>query len=141
MTFVTFLLGKGLYKWCKITKMEDFVKGMFHFFKNYQKSEMLEMVIIDKSLLRFVQILKNKWSEYHILILRGRLGMVCRNNVYEPSFCPRKKFTGFPCCKKKTGGGPYFRILGKGYFHVDSNKLSFNKLNKVNGIFAVQTSS
>ena len=60
MTFVSFLFGKGLYKWCKITKMEDFVKGMFDFFKNYQKSEMLEMVIIDKSLVRFVQILKNK---------------------------------------------------------------------------------
>ena len=65
----------------KNTKMEDFVKGMFHFFKNYQKSEMLEMVIIDKSLLRFVQIL-NKWSEYHILISRDELRMVCRSNVY-----------------------------------------------------------
>ena len=42
-----------------MTKMEDFVKGML-FLKNYQKSEMLQMVIIEKILLRFVQILKNK---------------------------------------------------------------------------------
>ena len=98
----------------KNTKMEDFVKGMFHFFKNYQKSEMLEnleMVIIDKSLLRFVQILI-KWSGYQTLISRGELRMVCRSNVYEPTFCPRKNLPGFPVAKKD-GWGPYFHILGK----------------------------
>ena len=87
--------------------MEDFVKGMFHFFKNYQKSEMLEMVIIDKSLLRFVQIL-NKWSEYHILISRDELRMVCRSNVYVP-----EKIYRVSLLQKKDGGGPYFGILGK----------------------------
>ena len=96
--------------------MEDFVKGMFHFFKNYQKSEMLEMVIIDKSLLRFVQILKNKWSEYHILISNGEmrfLEAMCMNQL----FVPEKNLPGFPVAKKRRGG-PYFRILGK-HFEMD----------------------
>ena len=34
--------------------------------------------------------------------------IMCLNQLLVP-----KKFTGFPCCKKKRREGPYFRTLGK----------------------------
>ena len=61
----------------------------------------------------FPSDVRSRNNHLHILIYRGRLRMVCRSNVYESTFCPRKKFTGFPCCKKKTGEGSIFSHPGK----------------------------
>ena len=60
MTFVGFLLGKDCTNDEKYENGRFCEKHVYPLFSNYQKYEMIQMVIIDKLLLRFVQIFKNK---------------------------------------------------------------------------------